>query len=88
MTNAIKLEKQLGSEYVDSLRALPKKELEFKLLELMKHSQAIDETKERDKDLIDAKNTYDEYKAPYTEQKSQNKKKQKMIYLILKDMGE
>lgn len=82
----VKLERQIADEYlVAELRALPKKELEFKLLELAKHAQEIATTKSQDEELQNARSLVKELGTPYSEQLKNNKLKSRFIHLIIKE---
>jgi hypothetical protein len=81
----VKLEEKLGEGVAADFRAMPVKELEFKLLELSKHMQEIVTTQKEDEELQNAKDLVKELSAPYREQMGGNKLKQRFIHLLIKD---
>ena len=69
-----------------------KSELDFEIMKLAKHAQAITNTQQQDIDLIRAKEEVRELKAPYNEQTKLNKALTRYVALILeedygKDLG-
>ena len=86
---AVELEKKLtrkyGKEFAQELRGMDKSGLENKLLGLVKHSQEIITTKNRDEELELAKDKHNELEAPYKDQVKANKEKSRFIHLILKE---
>ena len=80
-----KLEKKLSDGEASELRGLPVSELEFKLLQLSKHREAIVTTRNNDEQLNDTKELLKELNAPYREQLSANKVKARFIALLLEE---
>lgn len=81
----VKLEKQLGSDYANELRALNAEQLEVKLSQLAKHNQEIDKAKKDDVELQDARERVRDMSAPYNESKKMNKLRTRLLYLIMTD---
>lgn len=84
-----KLEKALikdgREDFVLEMRRADISQLETKLLGLAKHSQEITNTKNRDEELLAAKQRKSELEAPYREQTNYNKKLARFVSLVLKD---
>lgn len=84
-----KLEKALIKDgrkaFVQEMRHSSILQLEAKLLSLAKHSQEITNTKNRDGELLAAKQRKSELEAPYREQATYNQKLARFVSLVLKD---
>ena len=88
MNEITKLEKKLGSEIASELRSLSVKELEYKLLQLAKHREAITTTKNEDEELSSAKEVVKELDAPYKEQLKENNLKSRIMALLITEKGD
>lgn len=82
-----KLTKKLGFDYVEDLKANPKGDLDYKLLELAKYRQSIIYTKNNDKELSEAKAKKDMLEKPYKEDLRHNLDRQRLVTLIMKEKG-
>lgn len=88
-----KLEKKLARrmgpskamEFVAELERMDKRELEGKLLGYAKHAQAIQNTKNADKALQDARDLVSGLSAPYREQLTANKELQRLVSLLISE---
>lgn len=72
-------------DYVRGLRTASFEQLEAKLNELSKHRESIADTKKRDRELNEAKALKSRLEAPYREQLSGNKKRSRLVYLIMQE---
>ena len=85
----IKLEKKLvrnfQTDFVTDVRKMDKQELDRKLLDLAKYSQAIKSTMKIDDKLIDAKNTVSSLKRPYNEDIRGNNEKARFVALVMEE---
>lgn len=81
----VKLEKKLGSEYADELRAMSTEELKKKLFELAKYRQEIEQAKKEDEELAAARRRANNLAAPYNDSKNDNDKRARLVYLIMQD---
>ncbi len=84
-----KIEKALirdgREDFVLEMKRADISQLEAKLLELAKHAQEIQNTKDRDDELIQARRKKSDLEAPYREQTRYNKKLARFVALTLKD---
>ena len=86
-TELYKLSKKVGFNYTDELRKLSKEQLDNKILELAKYRQSILNTKKDDEELIKAKEKLKELEGPYKDDLKANLEKQRLISLVMQDMG-
>lgn len=78
-----KLERKLDEGEASKFRGMTDKELEFELLQLAKHKEAIVTTRNEDQQLNSAKEVVKELNSPYVEQLKANKLKHRFIALLL-----
>lgn len=83
----VKIEKKLGTDFVNDLRSLSITDLEKRLLALAKYNEEILEAQKADGSLEDAKNLVKELNAPYKESLTDNKLRRNAVYLILQEKG-
>jgi hypothetical protein len=87
MSELTKLAKKLDEHEESQLRGMSVKELEFKLLQLAKHSEEITSTMNDDEQYQSAKELVKEMAQPYREQANANKLKRRFIHLLIKEKG-
>lgn len=80
--------KQGRTEMLNELEHESSSARELRFTNLAKHAQAIIETKDRDEELNQVKAKKKVLEAPYTEQKRENTKLQRLVRLVMKDRGE
>ena len=85
MSEITNLERKLGEGEASDLRGLPVKELEFKLLQLAKHSEEITSSMNDDEQYQSARELVKEMAQPYREQQKDNKLKRRFIHLLIKE---
>ncbi len=75
-------------EFVEEIAAAQSPDLNNRLSELAKNMEAVDEAKDADQALKDAKQQSFDFGAPYRDAKKAIKLKSRYIIAMLKDRGE
>lgn len=83
----IKLEKKLGADFANELRAMDKEQLEAKLLALAKYRQEIQSSKNADEELKRAKQRKADLEAPYRDSMKDNDLRSRLVSLVMEEKG-
>lgn len=86
-TEVTKLEKKVGRDYTEDLRAMAKDDLEARLLQLAKYRQEIQTSKKNDEELEAAKDRVSFLSGPYRDALKDNDLKSRLVTLIMAEKG-